>query len=242
MTSLKSGDCSFRVKAILVGLALFTACSTSKAPLTEAPPAATPTAVNQTAVGSTSLPAPKSNDVNEAVMRVFKDAATLDTTSTTPFVVGDFNGDQSQDLAAVIKPNPDKLGEMNEEYPSWILRDPLGDGNSKAPRLRVAANDVLLAIIHGYGEKGWHDPQATQTYLLKNVVGNRIQTESLQTFLAANNGKKLPNLRGDLLKDTVSEKSGYLYFASATYEWYDPATFTGETQARRGHGGQTLRH
>ena len=40
-----------------------------------------------------------------------------------------------------------------------------------ASRLRIEKDEVLLAVIHGYGANDWRDPQATQTFVLKNVVG-----------------------------------------------------------------------
>jgi hypothetical protein len=162
------------------------------------------------------------------VKRVFKDSALTDTTRQPMFVAGDFNGDSSQDIAVVLKPAPDKLAAMNEEFPNWILRDPFGSLESKSPRLRVAANDELLAVIHGYGANGWRDPQATQTFLLKNVAGSGMEMRSVKDFAAANQGKRAPQLRGDLVGETLQGKHGYLYFAGATYRWYDPKTFKGD--------------
>jgi hypothetical protein len=175
------------------------------------------------------------------VKRVFKDSAVVDTNRDRSFVAGDFNGDLSQDIAVVIKPAAEKIADMNEEYPAWILRDPFGSLEARSPRLRIAADDILLAIIHGYGPEGWRDPQARQTFLLKNVAGSALATHSLKDFVSANQGKKLPQLRGDVLGESVGDKSGYLYFAEATYAWYDPKTFTAETPMRRGHGDQKVR-
>ena len=70
------------------------------------------------------LPRPRLNEVQEAVKRVFKDSAQIDTNRKTSFIVGDFNGDLSQDLAVVLKPAPSKLTAMNEDLSPWILRDP----------------------------------------------------------------------------------------------------------------------
>src|SRR4051812_12250765 len=55
--------------------------------------------VTQPQPGSTVLPStqppPKPQEVQDAVKRVFKEAALIDTTRQANFVVGDFNGDQS---------------------------------------------------------------------------------------------------------------------------------------------------
>jgi hypothetical protein len=105
------------------------------------------------------------------------------------------------------------------------------------PPTRIAEDEPLLAVVHGYGPSGWHDPQATQTFLLKNAVGTGAALEGKNNFLTANRGKKLPRLRGDLIGEVVRGKPGYLYFADATYAWYDPATFVPEPEKRLVHGG-----
>jgi len=147
----------------------------------------------------------------------------------------------SQDIAVILKPAPEKLAEMNREFSPWLLRDPFGARETGTPRLGVAASDLLLAVIHGFGEKGWLDPEATQTFLLKNAAGSMMETHAGKEFIAANQGKKLPTLRGDLIGETVSGKAGYLYFAGATYAWYDPKNFSGEPLPRRDHGGAAQR-
>ena len=230
-------------------LFLLSGCSTTEKPRAEAPPTQTPAPTAPAAADGTlssttnspeqqvasKLPPPELKTVEEAVKRVFKDAAFIDTTHQPAFVAGDFNGDLSQDIAVVIKPAPDKLAEMNDEFPNWILRDPFGTVE-KTPRLRIAAGDELLAVIHGYGPGGWRAPEATQTFLLKNVAGSGMITHPVKEFAAANQGKKLPLLRGDVVGESVQGKAGYLYFAEATYAWYDPKTFKGDDQSRAFHG------
>jgi hypothetical protein len=232
--------CSSRIALVLLIATLFFGCSSAKKPLAEALPSAPATPLDQSKQVANNLPSPDLSAAQEAVKRVFKDAALIDTSHQPIFIAGDFNGDLSQDIAVVVKPEPEKLSEMNEEYPAWILRDPFGATESRSPRLRIAANDVMLAVIHGYGANGWRDPQATQTYLLKNVVGSSMKSHPVKEFAAMNQGKKLPRLRGDVLGETLQGKSGYLYFAGATYSWYDPKTFAGEPEPRRRHGDQRM--
>src|SRR4030095_13090919 len=173
---------------IVISIPFLTGCSKSQQALVEAPPAYQP-----------SPPAPlpdvpklpaKENEVQDAVKRVFKDAAVLDTSYEPNFIAGDFNGDNSQDIAVVIKPVAGKLAEMNEEYPAWIVKDPFAPVLSKTVP-RIEGNDVLLGVIHGYGANDWRDPQATQTYLLKNAVGSRLTVQKKKDALAANAGKKV---------------------------------------------------
>ena len=176
-------------------------------------------------------------EVNDAVTRVFKNAAAIDAKHEPNFFTGDFNGDDSQDIAVILLPEKEKLAEMNQEFPPWILKDPLSVAYRPTTPLRIAAGDVLLAIIHGYGPTGWRDDQATQTYLLKNAVGLEVKAYPKSDFAKANQGKKLPRLSGDLIGENLSGKSVYLYFDGAQYSWYDPKTFKGEPETRVTHPG-----
>jgi hypothetical protein len=90
------------------------------------------------------LVAPKLPEVQDAVHRVFKDAAVIDSSTTPDFFTGDFNGDTSEDLAVVLKPVPNKIADLNEEYPAWLLRDPF---STERAAVNVEEGDVLLTII-----------------------------------------------------------------------------------------------
>lgn len=228
--------------AVLISaLSLLTGCSKAEKPVAEAPPppltaqADQPKQMSKLPQQMSKLPPPQMNEVQEAVKRVFKEAVLIDTSHKPTFIVGDFNGDLSQDIAVVLKPASDKLAELNEEFPTWILRDLAGPNQPGSPRLRVAANDELLAIIHGYDANGWRDHQATQTYLLKNATGSGMEAHSAKDFVAAHRGRKLPRLHGDVVGEKLGGKSGYLYYAGATYSWYDPKTFKGEPERRAVH-------
>src|SRR6185369_6084964 len=67
---------------------------------------------------------PKADEVAGALSRVFNKAVSLDETRAPSFVVGDFNGDGSQDLAVVTKATESALPEINNELANWILEDP----------------------------------------------------------------------------------------------------------------------
>ena len=203
--------------------------------------AATPTPQSSPAGQSTTKIAQQSSptldEVNKAVTRVFRNAATIDSKHEPNFFTGDFNGDDSQDIAVILKPAEEKLAEMNQEFPPWILKDPLSVAYRPTIPLRIATSDVLLAIIHGYGPNGWRDDQATQTYLLKNAVGLEMKAYPKSDFAIANQGKKLPRLSGDLIGENLSGKSVYLYFDGGQYSWYDPKTFKGAPEVRVAHPG-----
>jgi hypothetical protein len=179
---------------------------------------------------------PRLSEVEDAVKRVFKDAAVIAQDHNPNFVVGDFNGDRSTDVAVIVKVAPGKTSQMNQQFPPWILKDPFVTALPGMAPLRVAEGETLLAVIHGYGSEGWRDPQATQTYLLKHALGERMEARSKEDVIASNQGKKLPRLRGDLISEILRGKSGYLYYAVSTYSWYDPTTFKGEAVMGPVHG------
>lgn len=228
---------------LISALTILSGCSESEKPVAEAPALPLTAATSPTPLTAqanqprqvSKLSPPPIDEVQQAVRRVFKEAVIIDTSHNPTFIVGDFNGDLSQDIAVVLKPASDKLSELNEEFPTWILRDLAGPTQPRSPRLLVGAKDKLLAIIHGYDAEGWRDHQATQTFLLKNAAGSGMEAHSAKDFVAAHQGSKLPPLRGDLVGEELGGKSGYLYYAGATYAWYDPKTFNGETERRVVH-------
>lgn len=212
-------------------------CATTENPKVEAPPPA-PTVQEQQPQQMAKLPPPDLSSVQDAVTRVFKDSVLIDTKREPVFVAGDFNGDQSQDIAVVLKPSPEKLSNLNEEFANWLLRDPLATDEPRVPRLRVALDDTLLAVVHGYGENGWRDPQATQTFLLKNVVGAGMEARQPKDVATADKNQKRPRLRGDVISEVLQGRSGYLYYAGATYAWYDPKTYKGDPGPALFHGAK----
>ena len=218
---------------LLAVCSLVSACSATPKPITEAPPPSPVATVEQQ--HSSNLPPPQLKQVQEALKRVFKDAVVVDTSRKPAFIMADFNGDRSQDIAVVLMPVSEKLPELNEEFPTWMLRDPFGPIEKRSPRLRIADKEVLLAVIHGYGVNGWRDQQATQTYLLKNSSGAGMEAHSLKDFTNANQGKSMPRLSGDVLREVLNNKPGYLYYANATYSWYDPKSFKPEPEQRMVH-------
>lgn len=209
-------------------ICLAAGCSSSTKPaMVEQAPAYQATPEPATPARLASVAAPKLPEVEEAVKRVFKDAAVVHPDYKSSFLAGDFNGDLSQDLAVVLK--PEKLDELNAEYPNWLLRDPRVPHNPRE-LLRIEKDEALLAVIHGYGTNDWRDPDATQTFLLKNVVGSDMRVQNGVEFVKSNSGRKLPRPHGDLIGEKLKGSEGYLYYNAATYLWYDPKTFKGEPE------------
>lgn len=224
---------------LIVIVLLMTACSGGKksvvveeAPIKKEVPAGTPVRLEVAL-------APQLTEVHDAIKRVFKDAAVLDPNYKPNFLAGDFNGDNSQDLAVILRPAPDKLSEINQEYPPWLLRDPRSNGTPRP--LRIEQDEPLLAVIHGHGTNDWRDPDATQTFVLKNAVGSDLRVHTGKEFVSANTGRRIPRPQGDLIGETLNGTSGYLYYATSTYAWYDPKTFKGNAQPGIFHKPKPMR-
>ena len=196
--------------------------------------------------------AAKPEEVEHAIERVFKGAVTIKTNLTPYFFVGDFNGDLSQDLAVAVKPTPTKLLEINDELAPWILLEPIqavkpapnglpyNNLHAKMMKRRqvvIDEKDNLLAVIHGFQSKGWRDSQATQTYVLKNAVGAKMEAQARKQIVWAGNKDKLPRIMGDVIAQSVNEQYGFIYYNGAMYTWYDSRSYKAEAPTRIVHGG-----
>jgi hypothetical protein len=199
------------------------AASTSTAS-TEATPEPTP-------AKSLDLPPPKPEEVREVAARVYKDAVAIDMGHQPAYIVGDFNGDGSEDIAFIVKPAKNKLEEINSEVANWTVEDPrqvlLPDPNKTVQRLpqnpgpvKVQPDNLLLTIIHGYKDKGWRNPEARQAYLLNNAVGTSMTTAPLKDLLSAGGNKNGVMRSGDVIKQTLAGEPGFLYWTGAKYAWH----------------------
>jgi len=218
-----------RINTTLLGfsLALTTACEKQQTVRVNQPETAKP------AVATTKVAPPQAtSELQVVTARIYKDTVTVDNSRNDNFVIGDFNGDGSQDIVVVVKPGKGMLPELNSEYSNWIREDPveveklaahLQDQQSikKRKPTIVTARDNLLVVIHGYQAAGWRDPNATQTYLLKNAVGEKLSTESSASLLSDPvNRQQLPPLLGDVIRETLNGNPGFLYWTGARYSWH----------------------
>ncbi|HST50556.1 MAG TPA: hypothetical protein VLJ61_00995 [Pyrinomonadaceae bacterium] len=191
----------------------------------------------QPEAGPNSSPAPsappQASEVRDALARTYKGAVAFDEREART-VVGDFNGDGSEDLAVVVRAPNDRLADLNDELSNWIVADPLKvqppdprnfdphQGVQKlapAPaRPRVEPGDALVVIIHGFKETGWRNPEAMQTYLLKNVAGTELKREGRADAQA--DAQKRLRLLGDVVRERLNDESGFLYWTGASYGWF----------------------
>jgi hypothetical protein len=158
---------------------------------------------------------PTEAELRTVVKRNYEDVVTVDDSRATPFILGDFNGDSSEDIAVVVKPR--KLSSLNSEYVNWILEDP---HHLQQASMSVGKNDLLLAVIHGHKGEGWRHEFARQTYLLKNAVGNDLETMSIKQLRSSAESRRLPPLRGDVIREKLKGSGGIIYWTGGKYAWH----------------------
>ena len=175
---------------------------------------------------------PQASDVEDKLSHIFQGAVQIDAGAAGGAVVGDFNGDGSEDIAVPVKPAADRLAEINGEVANWILGDPRRvippDPKETVRRLpaeervKIQAGDALLAVVHGHQQAGWRNPEAQQAYLLKNPAGRSPRAESKQA--AAGEFKAVAmHLRGDIIREDAGGAPGFVYWTGGRSAWFAPA-------------------
>ena len=176
---------------------------------------------------------PQAPEVRAALERTYKGAVTFDERGGRT-LAGDFNGDGSEDLLVEVRPAHGRVAELNDDLANWIVAEPRKvqppdprnfdphQGVQKlapAPaRPRVGDADALLVVIHGYKESGWRNPEANQTYLLRDVAGTDWKTEPRAEAQAG--VQKRLRLLGDVVREKLGDQSGFLYWTGASYGWF----------------------
>ena len=183
-------------------------------------PAASPTAIPK-------LPPPTQAEVEAALHRIFGDDL-IPTANSRSFIVGDFNGDQSEDLAVIARPAAGKLDDVNNELANWIIQDadkafiaPLGKKvvvPPKQERPRIEGGEQVLAIIHGFGPRGWRNADARQAYIVKHAAAN-FQGTAPSVSQKAIRAMKLP-VETEIIKEIRDNKKGFLFWTGGAYSWH----------------------
>jgi hypothetical protein len=184
------------------------------------------------ATGPPELRPPQPTEAQEAIKRVYGDTVFVESTLPKYFIAGDFNGDNSIDLCVVVRPARGQVANLNHELANWIRCDPQ---KIKPPVPQphgrillqmveptvIEEHELLLAVVHGYGPQGWRNPQARQSYLLKNAVGAGIKLTTFNDAIKmVGKYKNPPRLRGDVVSQTMDNKQGLLYYTGAKYAWH----------------------
>lgn len=191
-------------------------------------PAAIPTPQPSSKPVLPKLPPPTKAEVEAAFHRIFGNDLTVERGAVPFFVVGDFNGDESEDIAILARPAPGKLDDINSEFANWTLQDadkaliPAPAKKvvipAKEKRPTVAKGEEVLAIIHGFGPSGWRNPDARQAYIVKHAaatflgIAPSVSQKAIRTM-------KLP-VETDIIKEVRNNKKGFVFWTGGVYAWH----------------------
>ena len=163
-------------------------------------------------------------EVSATLARVFGNAV-VPSSDARAFATGDFNGDGSADLAVLVRPRRTKLGTINDELANWTIQDanqfftpPAGQRvvfRDKAKRPTAQGNQLLLAVVHGYGQEGWRDNRARQAYLVLHAGCAPLQ--SIPAHGHIENAPASIKL-SDLIYEG-SRRSEFLFWTGSQYAW-----------------------
>jgi hypothetical protein len=214
-------------------LAALQSCTSNHAqsvekPIAVATPQPTPAG---SPVAPPKLPPPTKAQVEEAFHRVFGEdliAQSGEGSGQPRFIVGDFNGDQSEDIAIIVQPSAGKLDDINSELANWIIQDadkafiaPPGKAvvvPPKQARPHVESGEVLLAIIHGVGPEGWRNSQARQAYIVKHAAAT-FEGTAPSISQKAIRAMHLP-VETEIIKEIRDNKKGFLFWTGGAYAWH----------------------
>jgi hypothetical protein len=216
---------------LLVAFASFGCSSKSAAPqrrIEEPITVSTPApAAGPVATPYPKLAPPSSAEVREAMQRIFEGDLRF-TTEPGNFIVGDFNGDGSEDLAVIARPAASKLQNINSELANWVVQDAdhafiAGPTQrvvrfAKEDRPTIAAAEVVLAIIHGFGARGWRNPEARQAYIVKHAAGifegtaPSISQKSIRAM-------HLP-VETEIINSVRNNRKGFVFWTGGVYAWH----------------------
>lgn len=165
---------------------------------------------------------PATAELQPALDRVFGRTLVVDPQSTPAFVAGDFNGDGATDLAVAARPRDGQApARLNADFARWRVQDAAWDAipADKPEPVRVAAGDRLLAVIHGVSARGWRDPEAQESYLLKNAVGSGMKPRPLSSAPPEVRLKAVRAHSGDVIVESRGGEPGLILWTGAAYVW-----------------------
>jgi len=209
----------------LVGTAvLFWSCTTSKT-------LEGPVAIRASAGKSQPSPSPvnslpaNSVEMTAALHRIFGDTVSP-TSEQQSFTTGDFNGDGSPDLAAIVRPAESKLKTLNDPLANWTIQDAT-EAFFPPPNQRVVilppkpkpqsahADEVLLAVIHGYGQNGWRNLAARQAYLVRHAGTGPIEARRPPDHVE---GAPASISQSEIIFEPA-KRPGFLFWTGSQYAW-----------------------
>ena len=173
-------------------------------------------------------PPPTPGEVEKGLRRAFGETV-HPAAGSSRSLVGDFNGDGAEDVAVPVSPAAGRLEELNDALANWRVQDaredpaaepgPLPKG--ERPALTVQPADVLLAVVHGYGIRGWRDERARQCFLVRHATGAPFEARPRTALLRyVRRVPDEPRLTGDVILVSAGRKPGFVYWTGARYSWH----------------------
>jgi hypothetical protein len=209
---------------ILTGLL---SCGKPSPPMEKPIPLATPQA-EKPREPMPKLPPPTVAEVESAIHRIFADNLIREPGTGQWFIVGDFNGDDFEDVAVIAHPAPGKAADINSDLANWIIQDankffvaPSGKRVVTSPYLgsaKVSEGEQVLAFIHGHGPQGWRNPDARQAYLVKHATATFLGTAPSVSEKAIR-VMHLP-VETEIIKGVQNKKKGFLFWTGSAYAWH----------------------
>jgi hypothetical protein len=167
--------------------------------------------------------------VDGALRRAFGDAVL---SAGGAGLAGDFNGDGVEDVVAPVAPAVGRLAEVNDDLAPWQIQDalaersevvvPAGHAPPTGRPIKAEAADELLAVIHGYGPRGWRDQEARQSYLVRRAVGPAPLEAQPRSMLTRYVQGVSPDaqLQGDVILSSAGGRPGFVYWTGVRYAWH----------------------
>jgi hypothetical protein len=129
-----------------------------------------------------SAPALSTETLQTLVNQQFDPQYKVDASFSTPYLLGDFDGDGVQDIAIVVK--TDRLpATVQMAGLSYYIIDPyhayFGAGDIRIARMFTASDmksERELALLHGSGADTWHAAQPKAKYLVINLPFDTLST------------------------------------------------------------------
>jgi hypothetical protein len=210
--------------SLMLGVLFLIGCSSAPAPVEKPIAQAAPTQSppEQREEATTVADA---SEVTAALHRVFG-STVLPVQQNRWYATGDFNGDGSTDVVALVRPSASQLAALNSHFANWTIQDAahafIPPANQrvitmppKPPAQRVKPNELLLAVIHGEGATGWRNPQAKQAYLVRNANAGPMQAvpatgHTLGASVSLRNASVIYEMRSP---------PGFLFWTGSQYAW-----------------------
>lgn len=165
-------------------------------------------------------------DIALVVRRVFGAEIKVETARRPFYLLGDFNGDGSSDIAVVVrtKGGTKNLGQgivvLNPWQVATQAQNPVEESADEAAGepaqdTSAAASTLALAVIHG-AKGGWNRAQPLAGYLLLDAVYDelRIHEEQSRSTLLSDR-----SLKGDAIYTGTEDAGGVIYWDGKTYRW-----------------------